>query len=233
MARAEELCGIPGGEWGEEKVGCTILGTSLHTDAPVQVCWQENYCLTWKDWINHSAPIHAPLTHEILGALGIAGYRELSHPRALELVTKAAEMIEVAIREQEAKAGLLVLERFTRLTARYPSEGLLAIDKRGYILAVNPIAEKILSLPHSHIIGRRVHDVPPLQEHLGQFATVTPTQSVLVQEHRSGATIFPVAAGRPVGTVILTSLPQPSRPSAKKYPQQPWSAIYTFSDLVR
>jgi transcriptional regulator of acetoin/glycerol metabolism len=176
MARAEKLCGIPGGEWGEEKVGCTILGTSLYTGTPVQVRWQENYCLNWKDWINHSAPIRAPLTQEILGALGIAGYRELSHPRALDLVIKAAEMIETAIREQETKARLLVLEHFTRLTTRYPSEGLLAIDKRGYILAANLIAEKILSLPHSHIIGRRVHDVPPLQEHLGQLVTVTPTQ---------------------------------------------------------
>jgi len=230
MARAEELCGIPGGEWGEEKVGCTILGTSLYTGTPVQVCWQENYCLNWKDWINHSAPIRAPMTQEILGALGIAGYRELSHPRALELVIKAAEMIETAIREQETKARLLVLEHFTRLTARYPSEGLLAIDKRGYILAANLIAEKILPLPHSRMVGRRVHDVPPLQEHLGQFIGLTPTQSLLVQEHWSGATIFPVSDGRIAGAVIL--LPQLPRSSVKEYIQQPWATVYTFSDLI-
>ena len=230
ITRAEELHGVPGGQWSEDQVGCTILGTSLATGTPVQVSWQENYCVSWKDWINHSAPIRAPGTNEILGALGIAGYRELSHPRALDLVIKAAGMIEVGIREQTVKARALVLEHFIRLTTRYPTEGLLALDKKGHILALNPIAEKMLNLPYARLIGSRMQDHPVLREYLGQSVMAGFPDPALGQERLPQATVFPVSVGRTIGAVVL--LPHSLRPSRKEPSQQPWAATYTFTDLI-
>lgn len=229
-SRAEEIRAVPGGRWSEREVGCTVLGTSLYTGTSVQICWQENYCINWQDWMSHGVPIYNPATGEILGAVGIAGWRELSHPGALELVIKAAEMIEAGVREQETRARLSVLEHLTRLIIRYPSEGLLAIDKRGCILALSPAAEKILSLPHSRLIGRRVQDLPALREHVGQRAAAMPAESVLGQEHLPGAMVFPVSANRTTGAVVL--LPQTARPFAREHPQQPWATTCTFSDLA-
>lgn len=228
-AKAEEIRAIPGGKFREEDIGANAGGTVLHTGIPLQLTRQEHYCVNWQNWIAQGAPIHDPTTNEILGVVFSAGYQEFSNPRALELVIRAAAMIETGVREQETRARLSVLERFTQLTIRYPSEGLLAIDKRGYLLAVNPPAEKML-LPYSQLIGRRVQDLPLLREQLGQLATARPTEPPFLQERLPGATIFPVSAERAAGAVLL--LPQLSRPVPKTSSQQSWTATYTFADLV-
>jgi len=230
LVRAEEIRAIPGGRWGEDQVGCSVLGTSIYTNAPVQLRWQENYCVTWQDWINHSAPFHDPTTKEILGAVSISGYRELNHPQALELIVKAVGMIETGLREHAMKARVLLLEHFTRLVTRYPSEGLLAVDRHGCILDLNLSAEKQLSLPRAHILGRRIQALPAFQELLGQSLGTRLIDPQLAQEHLPGVTVFPVSADRTAGAAIL--LAQPSRPTAKKSPPQPWGTSYTFADLI-
>lgn len=231
LARAEQIRAIPGGEWSEEKVGCNVLGTSLYTGAPVQVYWQENYSASWHDWTGQAVPIHHPLTSDILGAISISGHEEVGHPHALELLIKAVEMIEGGIREQETAAHFTILEHLAQLASRYPADGLLAVDKRGIILSLSPAIEAMLSLPHAHLIGRRVQDVPALRAYVGQFPLATSAESARREKDGPGVTVFPVSAGRALGAVLL--LPQRARPSTTKKPvEQPWGAAYTFADLV-
>ena len=146
MARAEAIRAIPGGDWSEEKVGCCAVGTCLHTGAPVQVAWEENYILNLKDWTSMAAPIRHPITGEVLGAIGAAGHGKSSHPRAFDLLVQSAELIEGRIREQIANDRLLVLEQFAHYASRYPADGLLALDNEGRIATLNPAAEKMFSL---------------------------------------------------------------------------------------
>jgi transcriptional regulator with PAS, ATPase and Fis domain len=230
MTGAEKIRAIPGGKFGEEDIGCNAAGTVFYTDTPLQMSWQEHYSRNWQDWIAQGAPIHDPSTNDILGVIFTAGYREFSHPSALGLVIRAAAMVEVGVREQQTQARLSVLERFAHLTTHYPTDGLLAIDKRGCILAVNPTAEKILSLPHSSLIGRRLQNLPILREWLGPPVTAGPMEPVVMQAHSSRAVIFPVSAGRATGAVVL--LPRPSPPSPKGHLRRPWVATYTFANLI-
>jgi hypothetical protein len=116
----------------EEKVGCCAVGTCLHTGAPVQVAWEENYILNLKDWASMAAPIHHPITGEVLGAIGAAGHGKSSHPRAFDLLVQSAELIEGRIREQIANDRLLVLEQFAQYASRYPADGLLALDNEKF-----------------------------------------------------------------------------------------------------
>jgi transcriptional regulator of acetoin/glycerol metabolism len=229
LARAEELCGIPGGEWNEQQVGCSILGTSLQTGAPVQVLWQENYCLNWKDWVNESAPIYDPTTGTIVGVLGIAGYQELTHPRALELVINAVNLIESRIGDLRKQERLALFEQFAHLSTRYPSEGLLATDKHGKILAVSGAAEKQLARSASQLVGRRIQDIPALR---AQHTRLVPLGSPQAPGPESRSAVPPaLSADNPaVGTVVL--LPQSQRPPAKRLVAQPWTARYTFADLI-
>ena len=231
MARAQQICAIPGGEWGEQKAGCNALGTSVYTGLPVQICWQENYIVNVQDWTSQAAPIHDPTTGEILGAVGLAGHGELSHPRALELFIQAAEMIEGGIREQETAARLAILERFAQLMARYPADGLLALDKHGRVLTLSPAVEKMLSLPHSRLVGQPLQNIPMLQQQLDALGKITSTQQLLAHEPVSGVTFFPVPIGRTTGAILLFS--QPVRSSVtKKLLEQSWTTTYTFADLI-
>ncbi|MGH7964340.1 MAG: sigma-54-dependent Fis family transcriptional regulator, partial [Candidatus Binatia bacterium] len=231
LAVAEKIHAIPGGEWSEEKVGCNVFGTSLYTGLPVQAYWQENYLANIHEWTGQSAPIHHPTTGDILGAVGIGGHKELSHPHALELFIQAARMIEEEIQQQEASARLAILEHFAQLVARYPSDGLLAVDKHGRILTLNPLTEKILSLSRAQLVGQPVHAVTTLQQRLGTLDEVTSAKQLLREEGGPGVTLFPAPAGHTTGAIILLS--QPAQPVAvKKHPEQPWRTTFTFADLV-
>jgi len=229
MAKAEQLGAVPGGEWQENKVGCTVLGTSIAVGIPVQVSWHENYGMNWQDWVNQSAPIRDPLTHRILGAIGIAGYREISHPQALALVTNAAVMIEAAVHEQGLKARLAVLEHFSRLASRYPADGLVAVDRYGYILALNPLAEKILSSSSAQLVGRRLNDISPLRERLGSLLSSSSLFVINNQAQTSGVTILPTLSGRSPGAVLV--IDQSAGP-VKAPTSQPWATSFSFADLV-
>jgi transcriptional regulator of acetoin/glycerol metabolism len=230
MARAEQIRAIPGGEWGEPQAGCNALGTSVYIGLPVQICWHENYIVNVQDWTSQAAPIHDPTTGEVLGAVGLAGHGKLVHPRAFELIVQAATMIEGEIREQEATTRLAILERFGQLVARYPADGLLALDKRGSILTLNPAIEKMLSLPYARLIGQPLQKVPQLQ-HLGTPGTAASIPQLLSHEPPPGVTVFPVPLGRTTGAILLLSPPTRAAVT-RRQPEHSWTTTYTFTDLV-
>ena len=229
MANAEKIYAIPGGEWSEEKVGCGAIGTSLHTGLPVQVCWEENYIVSLKEWASLGAPIHDPATGEVLGAIGIGGHEKFSHPRAFELFIEAAELIEKGLRERELGKCFAILEHFGELAGRYPADGLLALDRRGRILTINPAIEQMLSLPRSRLIGQLLQDVPLLREQFGAVAESASIPQDLSRQRLPGVTVFPGSVGRDAGTILLFS--QPIR-SAKKQTEHSWPTSYTFADLI-
>lgn len=227
LARAEELHGTPGGEWHEQQVGCSILGTSLQVGAPVQVQWHENYCANWQDWVNESAPIADPTTGEIVGVLGIAGYKELVHPRALELVIQAVQLMESRIGDLRKREQLALLEQFAQLARRYPADALLATDKHGKILALSAAVEKQLGLSAPQLIGRRLQDIRPLRAQLSRLVPLTsPTSS----PHRELGSAAPPAPSGNNGTVML--LPSSPRPGGQKPAARPWTTTYTFASLI-
>ena len=229
MANAEKIYAIPGGEWSEEKVGCGAIGTSLYTGLPVQVCWEENYITSLKEWASLGAPIHDPVTGEVLGAIGIGGHEKFSHPRAFELFIEAAELIEAGLKEREQTRRFAILERYGELAGRYPTDGLLALDKRGKILTLSPAIEKMLSVPRSRLIGELLQDVPSLRDQLGAAGESTSIEQFLSRQQLPVVTLFPVAPGRDAGSVLLFSQPTPS---ARKQTEHSWTTSYTFANLV-
>ncbi len=226
LARAEELRAIAGGRWGEKDVGCTAIGASLHTGLAARVDWYETYCKTWHDWVNQAAPIRDPITQEVLGALNIAGFREISHPGALNLLVQAVSLIQMAVLERETLLRMMVLDKFTSLSSRHQSDGLLALDRRGYVLAVNSSVERRLSLPRDSIIGCRVDRVGPLIELLQVEGKPLPFPEFCGDQRViNGAIVVPVTTPQLAGCLLIL----PSRDSGQ---ESEWKARYTFSDLI-
>lgn len=223
LSRAQELHAVAGGKWGEDEVGCTALGATLHTGVPTQVGWCQTYCRNWHDWVNQAAPIHDPLTNRTMGALNVAGFREVSHPSTLSVLRQAISLIETAVFEQEARLRMKVLERFNSLAARYHSDGLLAVDRHGYVIALNPAAEKELSLPHGKAVGQTVDQIRPLIDLLGPnlpaLSESRPDELVLDQ-----AVIVPVTTDRFAGSILIIT--------SSGLRSATWRTKYSFADLV-
>jgi transcriptional regulator of acetoin/glycerol metabolism len=223
LPRAQELHAIAGGKWAEDEVGCTALGATLHTGVPVQVGWSQTYCRNWHDWVNQAAPIHDPFTNRTMGALNVAGFREVSHPGTLNVLRQAISLIEMALLEQETRLRMKVLERFNSFAARYHSDGLLALDRHGYVIALNSAAEKELSLPHGKAVGQTVGQIRPLVDLLGPnlpaLLDSRPNELVLDQ-----AVIVPVTTDRFAGSVLIIT--------SSGLRSATWRTKYSFADLV-
>jgi transcriptional regulator of acetoin/glycerol metabolism len=119
----------------------------------------------------------------VTGVLDISGFREQAHPHTLNLALALAVAIEQTLVAREVERRFLTLQRFTELSARYPGDAVLAVDRGGRLVSASP------SLP------------PDLAEQLA--ARLRLTRSDLPAE--AGARWFPVLQGQTVvgGCLVL------------------------------
>jgi transcriptional regulator of acetoin/glycerol metabolism len=224
LNRAQELNALAGGKWGEKDVGCTAIGASLHTGSPARVNWFQTYCKNWHDWVNQAVPICDPVTQEVLGALNVAGFREVTHRGTLNLLAQAVSLIQMAVLEQETLLRMIVLERFMSLSGRYQTDALVAVDRRGRLLAANSAAERRLSLHRSGSIGAPIDQIKPLAE---LFKSDRDSFLEFDNGERTvnGVVVIPVTGVRPAGCLVVLKADS-SRPALE------WNARYSFDDLA-
>ncbi|MEW6296210.1 MAG: sigma 54-interacting transcriptional regulator [Thermodesulfobacteriota bacterium] len=237
--KREAINALPGTRVQESLTGTTPLATTLHLDRPFQSYWYENYAEFAHCWAGCGAPIHDACGNT-RGVLVVSGYREIAHPRALDLVTSAAGFIEERIQRVEELAHLEVLKEFNRRLLKFPESPLLALCPHGRILALSPGMAKLLMIqPPERLIGRFLRDTQdfrceglfPLTRHNSS----EPYESSLVFPYKEtvySSTVIPVRSkeGETAGMVVVGSgLKQPPR---KRVERPSWRAVYTFSDLV-
>jgi hypothetical protein len=94
LRRADAINFVEGSVWDELHAGTNAPGTALHLDAAVQITSEEHFNRLVQPWSCAAAPIHDPLTHEILGLVDITGGPDVASPQSLGMVRAAARMAE-------------------------------------------------------------------------------------------------------------------------------------------
>ena len=94
LRRAESINFVEGAAWDEAQAGTNAPGTALHLDAPIQIHASEHFNRLVQPWSCAAAPIHDPVTHEILGLVDVTGGEDVASPQTLGLVRAAARMAE-------------------------------------------------------------------------------------------------------------------------------------------
>jgi len=89
---------IPGGDWSEAAAGTNAIGTALADGHVVQLMAAEHYCDGWQDLTCTAAPIHHPLTGEIIGVLDVTGDYRLIRPFLTNSLAAAALETEQQLR---------------------------------------------------------------------------------------------------------------------------------------
>lgn len=110
--RAARMNFVEGALWDEEHAGTNAPGTALAVDHEVQIFATEHFRHTVQAWTCAAAPIHHPVTGQVLGAVDVTGGDVVAHPHSLALVRAAARVAEARL----AEAGLdgLMLPSSTR-----------------------------------------------------------------------------------------------------------------------
>lgn len=97
---------VRGARWSESAAGTNAMGTALALDHSLQVFSAEHFAAPVHGWTCSAAPLHDPVTGELVGVLDLSGPLQTAHPHSLALVTAAARMVEsVLAREAAARAA--------------------------------------------------------------------------------------------------------------------------------
>jgi hypothetical protein len=95
-----------GARWSEAEAGTNAMGTALAVDHSLQVFSAEHFATPVHGWTCSAAPLHHPVSGELLGVLDLSGPLQTAHPHSLALVTAAARMVEaVLLREAAERAA--------------------------------------------------------------------------------------------------------------------------------
>ncbi|HKC75504.1 MAG TPA: GAF domain-containing protein, partial [Chloroflexota bacterium] len=89
---------VPGGSWSEAAAGTNAIGTALADGHLVQLMASEHYCDGWTNLTCTAAPIHHPVTSQIIGVLDVTGDYRLIRSHLTSLLATAALEVEQALR---------------------------------------------------------------------------------------------------------------------------------------
>jgi GAF domain len=159
-AQAERMHFVEGALWDEAHAGTNAPGTALATDHEVQIFATEHYRHTVQAWTCAAAPIHDPVSGQVLGAVDVTGGDVVAHPHSLALVRAAARAAEARLaalpRLENGLAGPPALwlpppRDVPRLAALGRSEALLTLD--GQDVRLNRRHSELMFLLASHPRG--------------------------------------------------------------------------------
>lgn len=235
LQRAMEINAVPGGGVAEELVGTTMVSVVLAQGRPDYVLWSENYCRAFHPWASLGAPVHHPVSGEVIGVLGISGYGRIQVHA--DMVVRLADRIEQLLHHEELLRRVTLLDEYHRFLLEHPHDTVLAVDGRGHICGASPSVSELLTSPH-RLLGRSLLRVPDLRVRgfrpLVQQDEIRPyaVHVDLPEKARSlEAVAIPVTGQRqPVGTILMLSWPRTTQPP--KGQRSSWQATYTFADLV-
>jgi len=143
----------PGALWTEEEVGTNGAGTALVLGRPFQVSGPEHYCRKHHRWTCSGAPIRDG-GGAIIGVLDMSGPVDATHLHTLGMVMAAVAAIENALALNRRNQELTVLNNHLGSVLATVTDGVLVLDPDGTVRQVNPVAERLLGVPASQVLGR-------------------------------------------------------------------------------
>jgi transcriptional regulator of acetoin/glycerol metabolism len=99
-SRAETMQFVEGSLWSERATGTNAPGTALALGRAVQISAGEHFGLSALSWSCVAAPVHHPLTGDLLGVIDLTGGPDVTGPRALALVRACAAAVEAGLQLQ-------------------------------------------------------------------------------------------------------------------------------------
>jgi len=129
--RAREMNFVEGALLSEAVDGTNGIGTPLAADHPLQVFASEHFNQTHHPWICSGAPVHDPMSGQIVGLIDLSSLWKIAHPRSLELVTTAATVMEQCLSDARRDQDARLRRRYSDLMTRSTD---LLVDREGFVL---------------------------------------------------------------------------------------------------
>jgi hypothetical protein len=132
---------MEGARWTEATVGTNAIGTALAEAAPVQLFSAEHFEQAQHPWYCTAAPIHHPVTGELLGVVDVSGPALTLHPVIGALVETAVKLAESRLWRHH-EHGLDRLRQSARGVLATAQGPLLLVDDHGWVAHQSGIAAR-------------------------------------------------------------------------------------------
>ena len=130
-ARAAEMNFVEGALLSEAVDGTNGIGTALAADHPLQVFAFEHFNESHHQWFCSGAPVHDPVSGQIVGLVDLSSLWKIAHPRSLELVSATARTMERCLLDSRRDRDARLRRRYSDLMTRSTD---LLVDREGYAL---------------------------------------------------------------------------------------------------
>jgi sigma-54 dependent transcriptional regulator, acetoin dehydrogenase operon transcriptional activator AcoR len=134
----------PGFSYAEQFAGTNGIGTALQANGPTEVFGHEHYVEHLEDLACAGAPIHHPITREVLGLVDITCWRADANPTMAAAASSIARQIEEAMLAQVGRRELALLDDYLAACRRNQGPVLAMGDD---LVMMNDSARELID-PH-------------------------------------------------------------------------------------
>lgn len=143
--RAAEMNLVEGAQYSEAADGTNGIGTALAADHAFQVFAFEHFNERHHQWVCSGAPVHDPVSGELVGLIDLSSLWKTAHPRSLEFVAAAARAMEHRLFGVRRDHDARVRRRYGDLATKSTD---LLVNHDGYVLVGGePASSKPLDIP--------------------------------------------------------------------------------------
>lgn len=176
LSGGEHLHLVEGAVWREDTAGTNAIGTTLATEEAAQIFSSEHFRRPVQPWSCTAAPIHDPVTGDLLGTIAIGGKEHVATPQALTIVRACAAAAEAELKVLALTQGIGhngIGVGLVSASQRTPTSFLKVLGRdsaelhhRGQTLRLSPRHSELLLLLSLHPHGQTADKLAvSLREH--------------------------------------------------------------------
>ena len=141
LRAAEDSGLVEGACWLETFRGTNGIGTAISQKEPVHVYANEHFCESWQKWSCAATPILDPYSDEVLGVVDFTTLDKDYREDALALTYSLSGQIMSELKLQLELEHMQLIHGFSDYSSRYPSDGIVVIDRMGHVVRSSPGVE--------------------------------------------------------------------------------------------
>ena len=146
-----------GGRLLEKFNGNTAFSTSTIENKPICLIGDEHYCKSYYDYTTISAPVHS--CGEIVGVLYAIGLKDEVSKSSLGMIAAAAKAISIGFDSGKENKQLIAKNKSESNIVDTITDGVLSVDKDGFITFLNQVGAEILCVDRESSIGKHASDI--------------------------------------------------------------------------
>lgn len=146
-----------GGRFREDFNGNNSISTAIIENKPICLIGEEHYCTSYHEYVTLSVPIYN--NKEIIGLLSVIGFKDKANNHTLGMLASSARAISVGFESDKISKELMVRYKYENAIVESITDGLLIVDKEGFVNYINQIGAEILCVDRKSSIGKHINQV--------------------------------------------------------------------------